>query len=129
MTSMSKKKRIPVRHEAAPLADNPFAALAGAKDALPEGPAAVPLTEGVDDGPCPYAVARTKKGGWPVRVEKRPGGKVMTVVGNVSGDAKALLKALRKVCASGGVARDDAVEIQGDHRERIGAFLKESRGQ
>jgi translation initiation factor 1 len=66
---------------------------------------------------------RTRKGGWPLRVEKRAAGKVVTVVSNVEGDAQGLLAALRKRCGSGGVARSGLVEVQGDHRARIEEFL------
>jgi len=42
----------------------------------------------------------------------------------VSGDAlEELGKALRQACGSGGTVKDGAVEIQGDHREKVQAAL------
>jgi translation initiation factor 1 (eIF-1/SUI1) len=76
----------------------------------------------------PYLVARTRKGNWPVEVEKRPKGKHATVVRNVEGDADALLKQLTKRCAAGGAVKGSAVEIQGDHRRTISQFLDEQLG-
>jgi len=50
------------------------------------------------------------------------GGKVVTVVRGVDGDAAALAalgKRLRTACGSGGTVRDGVLEVQGDHRDRI----------
>jgi translation initiation factor 1 len=58
------------------------------------------------------------------------GGKVVTQVTGLPGgeaELKAALKELKRLCGSGGTVRDDAVEVQGDHRERIVAHL-EQRG-
>ncbi|GAB4561858.1 MAG: translation initiation factor [Anaerolineae bacterium] len=54
-------------------------------------------------------------------------GKIVTVVAGFqvpTGDLKDLAKALRKACGAGGTVRDDAIEVQGDHRERVEAYLK-----
>ena len=54
------------------------------------------------------------------------GGKVVTVVRGVDGDATvlaALGKRLRTACGSGGTVRDDVLEVQGDHRDRIVELL------
>jgi translation initiation factor 1 (eIF-1/SUI1) len=73
-------------------------------------------------------VLPSRKGGWRLAIEKRAGGKAVTVLSGVDGDAGTLLKALRKHCGAGGaVAASDAVEIQGDHRAAIAAWL-EARG-
>ena len=73
----------------------------------------------------PWSVARTRAGGWPVSMEKRPGNRVVTIIGRVSGDATLLLSELKKRCGAGGAVRDDRVEIQGDHRPAVEAFLTE----
>lgn len=55
-----------------------------------------------------------------IRLEKRPGGRVMTLVEGldpVASDLQALLKALRSRCAAGGAVAANAIEIQGDHRD------------
>lgn len=108
------------------LTDNPFAALGDThRDDLPPGPGQSEQQPVETPSTPVYRVMRTRKGRWPLQVEKRAAGKVVTVVSHVEGDAKALLSALRKQCGSGGVAREGRVEVQGDHRERIEAFLNE----
>ena len=50
------------------------------------------------------------------------GGKTVTVVRGVVGDAAALAalgKRLRTACGSGGTVKDGVLEVQGDHRERL----------
>jgi translation initiation factor 1 (eIF-1/SUI1) len=49
------------------------------------------------------------------------------VIRNVDGDAEALLSVLKKRCGAGGVVREGAVEVQGDHRTKVEAFLAELR--
>jgi translation initiation factor 1 len=53
-------------------------------------------------------------------------GRVVTLVTGLPGDEAALktsLADLKRLCGSGGTLRDGAVEVQGDHRERIAAHL------
>ena len=58
------------------------------------------------------------------RDKGRRGGKAVTVVrGLPRGDLAAVATDLKKLCGSGGSVKDDAVEIQGDHREKIAAHL------
>lgn len=112
-----------------PLTDNPFAALAGMKSDLPQAapmPPMQPVAEIVKPRlDAPFYIQRTRKGGMPLSLERRPGGKVATIIGNVQGDAEALLALLKKRCGAGGVVREAAVEIQGDHRSRIEVILRE----
>lgn len=70
-----------------------------------------------------FLVRRTKKGRLPIAYEKRAKGKRVTVLGNVSGDAEVLLHELKKRVGAGGVAKEDTVEIQGDHRKAVEEFL------
>lgn len=62
-----------------------------------------------------------------VRREKSGrGGKVVTVISGIpmAGDElKALAKQLKQQCGSGGAVKDGLVEVQGDHREKLQAFL------
>jgi translation initiation factor 1 len=52
------------------------------------------------------------------------GGKAVSVVrGLPPRDLDAVAKDLKKHCGSGGTVKDGAVEIQGDHREKIAARL------
>ena len=119
------KTRIDISGGDTPLAHNPFASLQSLREAtLPEHvsaptekAAAAPTTE-------VFNVGRTRKGGLHIRLEHRARGKMVTVIGNVAGDAEELLRQLKKHCGAGGVVREDNVEIQGDHRERIETFLE-----
>jgi translation initiation factor 1 len=59
------------------------------------------------------------------RDKGRRGGKVVTVVrGLPAGDTPAVASDLKRLCGSGGAVKDGAVEIQGDHREKIAARLE-----
>lgn len=52
------------------------------------------------------------------------GGKTVTVVRGLSGDLNAVAKDLKRHCATGGAVKAGAIEIQGDHREKIVARLQ-----
>jgi len=55
-------------------------------------------------------------------------GKTVTVVAGVRGPEGALSElatTLKRLCGSGGTVVDGAIEIQGDHRDRIAAKLTE----
>ncbi len=57
-----------------------------------------------------------------VAVEKRKHGRLMTVVRGLSAegnDLPALLKRLKTACGAGGSLDGDALELQGDHAERV----------
>lgn len=59
-------------------------------------------------------------------VEKRKRGKIMTVVRGLSAadnDLPVLLSTLKNTCGAGGTVKDDLLEIQGDHLERIHTAL------
>ena len=52
----------------------------------------------------------------------------MTVIFDLPRNAaflRDLTQALKRTCGTGGTAADDAVELQGDHRERVREYLKE----
>ena len=82
------------------------------------------MRQGPASGPKPPAdgivrVSRDKKG-------RR--GKTMTIVTGLPGGPAGLAEVatmLKKLCGSGGTVSGDAVEIQGDHRDRIAAKLTE----
>ena len=60
--------------------------------------------------------------------ERSGRGKVVTVVrGLPPADVKAVASELKRLCGSGGSVKDGAVELQGDHREKVAAHL-EARG-
>ncbi len=57
-----------------------------------------------------------------VRVERRRGGRGagwVTLITGLPGDSKTWLKDLKKLCGAGGALRDSAVEVQGDHAEKL----------
>lgn len=61
-----------------------------------------------------------------VALEKRAKGKEVTVVSGFvlsAADRKALCTALKKSCGGGGSDTDAGIEVQGDHRDRVRAFL------
>jgi translation initiation factor 1 len=86
--------------------------------------AAVRQGHGPATGPKPptdgiVRVSRDKKG-------RR--GKTMTIVTGLPGGPTALAEiatTLKRLCGSGGTVSGDAVEIQGDHRDRVAAKLTE----
>jgi translation initiation factor 1 len=61
-----------------------------------------------------------------LRLETRPGGRVVTLVLGLAGseaDLAALAKALKSECGTGGTVKDGIVELQGDHRTAAQAAL------
>ena len=53
------------------------------------------------------------------------GGKTVTVVrGLPAGDLDKRVSELKRLCGAGGTVREGAIEIQGDHRERIAERLQ-----
>ncbi|MBA4019076.1 MAG: translation initiation factor [Pirellula sp.] len=62
-----------------------------------------------------------------VTEEKRPGGRRVTVVRGLvpaESDFAALLAQLKNACGAGGTVRDDLIEIQGSHAERVATHLR-----
>ena len=74
---------------------------------------------------CAAPAAQALRGDGIVRVSRETqgrGGKAVTVVRGVAGDAAALAalgKRLRTACGSGGTVKDGVLEVQGDHRDRV----------
>ena len=71
--------------------------------------------------------APAEASGGPVRVWREKGGRKGKTVTIVRGLPRAELASvaadLKKVCGAGGAVKDGAVEIQGDHREKVVARL------
>ncbi len=74
-----------------------------------EKPHAAPAGDGI------VRVSRTKAG--------RKGKTVTLVTGLPPGDLDEVAKELKKLCGSGGAVKEGAVELQGDHRERVAERL------
>ena len=61
------------------------------------------------------------------RDSKGRGGKAVTLIKKLvlsEEDMKELAKKLKQLCGSGGTVKDDVIEIQGEHREKIAEELK-----
>ncbi len=62
-----------------------------------------------------------------VWLDRKGGGKVVTVVKGFVGtlaDMEALGKQLKTTCGSGGTAKDYEIMVQGDHRDKVVAWLE-----
>lgn len=93
--------------------NNPFGALGGLKDALPDKPKAAP---------APTLPARAV-----VRLERTGrGGKEVTVVSHLDlkiSEREVWLKELKAGLGCGGAIEGDALVLQGDQRERLPKML------
>eukprot|EP00290_Baffinella_frigidus_P047655 CAMPEP_0180391042 /NCGR_PEP_ID=MMETSP0989-20121125/32358_1 /TAXON_ID=697907 /ORGANISM="non described non described, Strain CCMP2293" /LENGTH=120 /DNA_ID=CAMNT_0022392539 /DNA_START=32 /DNA_END=390 /DNA_ORIENTATION=+ len=69
-----------------------------------------------------WTVQGTKGGSLPVQVEKRPMGKKVTIISGVN-NAEILSKELKVALGTGSTCRPGEVQLQGDHAERVTAFL------
>jgi translation initiation factor 1 len=56
--------------------------------------------------------------------ERRRGSTVSIVHGIEGNDLAEVAKSLKRLCGSGGTAKNGVVEIQGDHRDAIAAFFE-----
>jgi translation initiation factor 1 len=100
---------------------NPFAALAGLKDKLPEGKTPKQVAEIEKKRPA-RAVVRLERTG--------RSGKEVTIVSHLElpvMEREVWLKALKSGLGCGGSIEGDALVLQGDQRERLPALL-EKRG-
>jgi translation initiation factor 1 len=61
-----------------------------------------------------------------LRLERRASDRVVTSISGLPGstaELAALAKALKSACGTGGTVKDRVVELQGDHRSPVEAFL------
>ena len=74
----------------------------------------------------PTPVACTDSGQIRIRLDRRASNRVVTVVTGLPGPAAriaALARSLKLACGTGGTLKDGALELQGDHRDRVEAVL------
>jgi translation initiation factor 1 len=57
--------------------------------------------------------------------EKRRNSAVTLVRGLAAGELEAVGKELRRLCGTGGTAKNGVVELQGDHRDRVASYFAE----
>jgi translation initiation factor 1 len=117
-----KDKKAEPAAPAAPF-HNPFGALAGKREELPSkpAPAAAPAKAEERKGPARAVVRMERKG---------RGGKEVTVVEQLGlrpAELEVWLKALKGSLGCGGVVEEEALVLQGDHRDRLPSLL-EARG-
>ena len=80
---------------------------------------------------CAVQVRAATRGGGTVRVSRETkgrGGKAVTLVRGLALDDAALAalgKRLRTACGAGGTLKDGVLEVQGDHVERVLAWLQQ----
>ena len=80
----------------------------------------------VPPDPAPPQPAPRGSGSVRLRLERRASGRTVTIVTGLPGTPSQiadLARELRTVCGAGGTARDGAVELQGDQREKAAAAL------
>jgi translation initiation factor 1 len=115
------RKKLPLAAPGKAAFHAPFAGLSGLREALPEGPApAKPKPERPQRAAPPRAVVRLERKG------RR--GKEVTVVEQLalsSVERAAWLSDLRRTLGCGGVEEEGALVLQGDHRTRVEAYLRE----
>jgi translation initiation factor 1 len=77
--------------------------------------------------PDPETTTRGDGGRIRIRLDRRASDRVVTVVTGLPGapaEIAALAKALKSACGTGGTVKDGALELQGDHRDRVEATLR-----
>jgi translation initiation factor 1 len=76
--------------------------------------------------PQPAAPPASGSKGIRIHLDRRASGRLVTLVTGLPGNGKeieALGRELRTGCGTGGTTRDDTIELQGDHRNKVEAFL------
>lgn len=118
---MPKQKPPSFQTSAPAAAANPFAALAGLRGSLPQGPEATPAAEPTNDNTAlagKIVVRRERKG---------RGGKTATLVEGVALQGAALEafgREMRQSLGTGGSIEDNTIVISGDQVERAMAWLR-----
>jgi translation initiation factor 1 len=62
-----------------------------------------------------------------IRLDRRASGRVVTVVTGLPGspaESGSLARELKTACGAGGTYKNDAMELQGDHRDTVEASLR-----
>jgi translation initiation factor 1 len=78
--------------------------------------------------PPPKVFTATEKQAARLVVEKRKKGKLVTVIRGLSADESDLpdlLSRLKTACGAGGAIKEEFLELQGDHLDRVRGLLEE----
>ena len=63
-----------------------------------------------------------------IRLENRPGGKIVTVIAGLhtygSGRLEKIARELKTMCGAGGTVKNGVIEIQGDHVKAVQSWFK-----
>lgn len=85
-------------------------------------------TGGEREAPAPEATpSAARTAGIRLRLDRRASGRVVTVVTGLPGtppQVSVLARELKVACGAGGTVKDGALELQGDHRERVERALR-----
>ena len=79
--------------------------------------------------PQPEPKAPAGPGQIRIRLDRRASNRVVTVVTGLTGSSAeiaALARSLKLACGTGGTLKDGALELQGDHRDKVEAVLSAS---
>ena len=79
---------------------------------------------GTDRNSRPTGLARVRVG----REVAGRGGKAVSIISGLplaTADLEVLASRLKKLCGAGGAVRDGVIEIQGEHRDRLVAQLRQ----
>ena len=61
-----------------------------------------------------------------ITIEKRKRGKCVTAIrGLAAADLAGLLTQLKSACGAGGTVKDEVVEVQGKHQDRVAEYLRD----
>ena len=76
--------------------------------------------------PLPGRVTPPDDGVVRVARERRRNSAVTLVHGLAAGELDAVGKDLRRICGTGGTAKNGVVELQGDHRDKVVAYFEKA---
>jgi translation initiation factor 1 len=86
----------------------------------------VPKGPTVREKPAKPSAATPGRGGVRLRLDRRASDRLMTLVSGLPGPERALqqmLRELKAACGAGGALKNGVLELQGDQRDRLEAFL------
>lgn len=82
-----------------------------------------------DSSSRPAPEAASSRTGVRIRLERRASSRLVTVVTGLppGQDLADLVRVLKAACGAGGTLKEGALELQGDHRDKVGVALTDRR--